>query len=176
MSTENSTPAGVDTTRWLSEEEREGWLFISSMMFKLPGQLESQLHKDSGLSFVEYMVLAMLSESKQHKLTMTELACQTNTLLPRLSRVVTRLEKWGFVERSIWEKDRRVSICHLLPAGLDKVQEAAPGHVEAVRSIIFDRLNARQVKSLAKIGEAVLGDKPSAVIDVANISSLDEDE
>lgn len=174
MSTENSIPASVDTTRWLTEEEREGWLFISSMMFKLPGQLETQLHKDSGLSFVEYMVLAMLSESEQQQLTMTELAHQTNTLLPRLSRVVTRLEKLGFVERSIWEKDRRVSICHLLPVGLAKVQEAAPGHVEAVRSIIFDRLNSRQVRSLAKIGEAVLGDKPSAVIDVSHISSLDE--
>lgn len=174
MSIENSIPASEDTTRWLTEEEREGWLFISSMMFKLPGQLETQLHKDSGLSFVEYMVLAMLSESEHHKLTMTELAHQTNTLLPRLSRVVTRLEKLGFVERSIWEKDRRVSICHLLSAGLTKVEEAAPGHVEAVRSIIFDRLNSRQIKSLAKIGEAVLGDKPSAIIDVSNISSLDE--
>ena len=108
---EETPAAASDTTRWLTEEEREGWLFISSIMFNLPGQLESQLQKDSGLSFVEYMVLAMLSESPQHKLTMTDLARQTNTLLPRLSRVVTRLEKDNFVERSIWEKDRRVSIC-----------------------------------------------------------------
>ncbi|ORC15950.1 MULTISPECIES: MarR family winged helix-turn-helix transcriptional regulator [Rothia] len=172
MSDTTSTPPAHTDARWLNEEEREAWLFISSMMFNLPGQLENQLNKDSGLSFVEYMVLAMLSESPEHMLTMTELARQTNTLLPRLSRVVTRLEKNSYVERTIWAKDRRVSICHLLPEGLAKVQSAAPGHVEAVRQIIFDKLNTRQVRSLAKIGESVLGDKPSAVINVSNVASL----
>lgn len=172
---EKTPVAANQSTRWLNEEEREGWLFISSIMFNLPGQLEGQLQKDSGLSFVEYMVLAMLSESPQHKLTMTDLAKQTNTLLPRLSRVVTRLEEDNFVERSVWEKDRRVSICHLLPGGLAKVQEAAPGHVEAVRRIVFDQLNARQVKSLAKIGEAVLGDKPSEIINVRKAELFDEE-
>ncbi|MDY6051708.1 MAG: MarR family transcriptional regulator [Rothia sp. (in: high G+C Gram-positive bacteria)] len=172
---EESPLAVKDTTRWLNEEEREGWLFISSIMFNLPGQLEHQLQKDSNLSFVEYMVLAMLSEAPQHKLTMTDLARHTNTLLPRLSRVVTRLEKDNFVERSIWAKDRRVSICHLLPGGLAKVQEAAPGHVEAVRKIVFDQLNNRQIKSLAKIGESVLGNKPSEVITVRNVELFDED-
>ncbi|MDO4898037.1 MAG: MarR family transcriptional regulator [Rothia sp. (in: high G+C Gram-positive bacteria)] len=162
-----------DNTNWLNEEEREGWLFLSSIMFSLPGQLENRLQQDAGLSFVEYMVLAMLSESPKHKLTMTELAHQTNTLLPRLSRVATRLEKDGFVYRSVWEKDRRVSICHLLPAGLAKVQEAAPGHVAAVRELVFDRINGRQVRSLAKIGESILGDKPSAVINLLKVTDLD---
>lgn len=163
----------AEVPQWLNEEEREGWLFLSSIMFNLPGQLESQLQADSDLSFVEYMVLAMLSESPHHKLTMTELARQTNTLLPRLSRVVTRLEKDGFVERTVWKKDRRVSICHLLPEGRAKVHDAAPGHVAAVRQLIFDRLQNRQITALAKIGEAVLGDKPSSVINLENVQPLD---
>lgn len=173
MSQETAPSAAAEEPNWLNEEEREGWLFLSSIMFNLPGQLENQLQQDSGLSFVEYMVLAMLSEASEHKLTMTELARQTNTLLPRLSRVVTRLEKDGLVERSVWAKDRRVSVCHLLPAGLTRVQDAAPGHVAAVRQLIFDNLQARQVKALAKIGESVLGDKPSSVINLSKISALD---
>lgn len=172
MSRQKVTPA-PEVPQWLNEEEREGWLFLSSIMFNLPGQLESQLQADSDLSFVEYMVLAMLSESPHHKLTMTELARQTNTLLPRLSRVVTRLEKDGFVERAVWKKDRRVSICHLLPEGRAKVHDAAPGHVAAVRQLIFDRLQNRQITALAKIGEAVLGDKPSSVMNLENVQSLD---
>ncbi|GGH67022.1 MarR family winged helix-turn-helix transcriptional regulator [Rothia aerolata] len=165
-----------DEVPWLSEEEREGWLFLSSIMFNLPGQLENQLQRDSDMSFVEYMVLAMLSESAEHALTMTELARQTNTLLPRLSRVVTRLEKDNLVERSIWEKDRRVSVCHLLPAGLEKVRAAAPGHVCEVRRQIFDRLNLRHVRQLAKIGEAILGAKPSDIINLSNVTVLDNVE
>lgn len=156
----------ADNTPWLTEDERDAWLFLSSVIFNLPGTLETQLERDSDLSFVEYMVLAMLSEAPEFRLTMTELARQTNTLLPRLSRVVTRLEKHEFVERTVWEKDRRVSICHLLPDGRDKILEAAPGHVREVRRQIFDRLNKRQTVQLAKIGEAVLGGKPSEIITV----------
>lgn len=156
----------ADQIAWLNDDERDAWLFLSSVIFNLPGSLETQLERDSDLSFVEYMVLAMLSEAPDSRLTMTELAHQTNTLLPRLSRVVTRLEKHEYVERSVWAKDRRVSICKLLPAGAEKVQAAAPGHVAEVRRQIFNRINKRQTTQLAKIGESILGGKPSEIITV----------
>ena len=167
-----TTPQHPDGTadheppRWLSAEEREGWLFISSIIFNLTRRLENQLQNEAGISFVEYMVLAMLSESDDLSLTMTELAITTNTLPARLSRVVARLEKDGYVRRSLSTEDRRVSICHLLPAGQKKVQEVAPGHVAEVRYQIFDHLTHRQVKQLAEIGEAVLGNIPSNVISI----------
>ena len=104
---------------------------------------------------------------------MTELARQTSTLLPRLSRVVSRLEKDGFVERSVYSKDRRVSICRLKEEGLKKVAEAAPGHVQEVRKQIFSHLGLRQIKQLARIGESVLGAKPSEVINLSNSTIID---
>ena len=158
--------ADLESPRWLSAEEREGWLFISSIIFNLTRRLENQLQSEAGISFVEYMVLAMLSESDDLSLTMTELAITTNTLPARLSRVVARLEKDGYVRRSLSAEDRRVSICHLLPAGQKKVQEVAPGHVAEVRHQIFDHLTPQQVKQLAEIGEAVLGNTPSNVISI----------
>ena len=51
MSRQKVTSA-AEVPQWLNEEEREGWLFLSSIMFNLPGQLESQLQADSDLSFV----------------------------------------------------------------------------------------------------------------------------
>ena len=158
--------ASLESPRWLSAEEREGWLFISSIIFNLTRRLENQLQSEAGISFVEYMVLAMLSESDDLSLTMTELAITTNTLPARLSRVVARLEKDGYVRRSLSAEDRRISICHLLPAGQKKVQEVAPGHVAEVRRQIFDHLTPQQVKQLAEIGEAVLGNTPSNVISI----------
>ena len=158
--------ASLESPRWLSAEEREGWLFISSIIFNLTRRLENQLQSEAGISFVEYMVLAMLSESDDLSLTMTELAITTNTLPARLSRVVARLEKDGYVRRSLSAEDRRFSICHLLPAGQKKVQEVAPGHVAEVRRQIFDHLTPQQVKQLAEIGEAVLGNTPSNVISI----------
>ena len=98
--------ADLESPRWLSAEEREGWLFISSIIFNLTRRLENQLQSEAGISFVEYMVLAMLSESDDLSLTMTELAITTNTLPARLSRVVARLEKDGYVRRSLSEIGR----------------------------------------------------------------------
>ena len=155
-----------ESIQWLSQQEREGWLFISSIIFSLTRKMENQLQTEAGISFVEYMVLAMLSESKDHSLTMTELAITTNTLPARLSRVVARLEKDGYVRRSLSAEDRRVSICHLLPAGEQKIHEVAPSHVGEVRRQIFDHLTPEQVEQLAESGKAVLGDTPSNVISI----------
>ena len=161
---ENTSPS--ESTHWLSSQEREGWLFISSIIFSLTRKMENQLQTEAGISFVEYMVLAMLSESKDLSLTMTELAITTNTLPARLSRVVARLEKDGYVRRSLSAEYRRVSICHLLPAGEQKIHEVAPSHVGEVRRQIFDHLTPEQVEQLAEIGKAVLGDTPSNVISI----------
>ena len=155
--------------KWLNEEEREGWLFISSIIFNLTRQLDNQLQQDADLSYVEYMVLVGLSESEDHELTMTQLALATNTLPARLSRVVARLEKDGYVSRSLSAEDRRVSICHLLPQGLQKLQDAAPGHVAQVRHEIFDHLTEDQVRALANIGESILGDTPSKLISSSSL-------
>lgn len=100
---------------------------------------------------------------------MTQLALVTNTLPARLSRVVARLEKDGYVSRSLSAEDRRVSICHLLPQGLQKLQDAAPGHVAQVRHEIFDHLTEDQVRALANIGESILGDKPSKLISSSSL-------
>lgn len=171
MSDSSNLISAADETRWLTPEEREAWLFISSIIFNLTRRLENQLQRDAGISYVEYMVLAMLSESSEHSLTMTELALVTNTLPARLSRVVARLEKEDLVERSISPEDRRVSICHLLPAGLQRVQQVAPGHVAEVRRQIFDHLSDEQINNLAGIGTSVLGDTPSKLISVASLRS-----
>lgn len=150
--------------QWLSEEEREAWLCLSAVMFQLPGRLEHQLQRDAGLGFVEYMVLAVLSESPHQQLSMSELSAQTNTRLARLSRVVKRLEEDGYVQRQTSPVDRRVSICHLLSEGLRVLEAAAPGHVEQVRRTVFSKLSRRQVCQLAKIGEALLGGRPSDIV------------
>ena len=153
-----------EPVQWLSPEEREAWLCLSAIMFQLPGRLENQLQRDSGLGFVEYLVLAMLSESPGTQLSMSELSAQTNTRLARLSRVVKRLEADGYVQRRTSQVDRRVSICHLLPPGMEVLEAAAPGHVREVRRTVFSKLTKRQVTQLAKIGEALLGGKPSAIV------------
>jgi DNA-binding MarR family transcriptional regulator len=144
--------------RWLDGQEREAWLALAAMMFTLPAALDSQLQRDEDLTLAGYMVLAMLSESAEKQMRMTELAAAASTSQSRLSRIVSRLEQQGLVTRTMAAEDRRAVLARLTDTGMAKIVAAAPGHVEAVRSLVFDRLDRDQVAQLAAIGQAVHGD------------------
>lgn len=134
--------------RWLSPEENQTWRSVWALMTWLPVHLDAQLRADSGLSLVEYHVLSQLSEAPEHTVRLSRLAAVTNTTLSHLSRVMTRLEKAGWVIRIPDPDDGRSTLGRLTEAGWAKVNTSAPGHVEAVRQAVFDQLTARQVEHL----------------------------
>ncbi|MFI7580831.1 MarR family winged helix-turn-helix transcriptional regulator [Kocuria sp. M1N1S27] len=142
-------------TRWLSPEEREAWLALVSIMFTLPGSIESQLQAEAELSLAEYLVLAMLSEAPDRRRRMSDLAAATNTSQSRLSRIVARLERDDLVVRTGGEQDKRVVLAEITDRGLERVEQVAPGHVEHVRRTVIDRLTPVQVQQLALIGRTV---------------------
>ena len=142
--------------RWLSPAERDAWLGLIGVVELLPGALDGQLQRDAGVSHFEYMVLAMLSEAPDHTLRMTALAAQTNSTLPRLSHVVSRLVNRGFVERMPCPQDKRATNAHLTDAGWQHIRASAPGHVAAVRSLVVDSLSAAQIEQLRDIAKSIL--------------------
>ena len=142
--------------RWLSPAEREAWLGLIGVVELLPGALDGQLQRDAAVSHFEYMVLAMLSEAPHHTLRMTALAAQTNSTLPRLSHVVTRLVNRGFVERIPCPQDKRATNTHLTDAGWQHIQASAPGHVAAVRELVINSLSAAQIEQLRNITARIL--------------------
>jgi DNA-binding MarR family transcriptional regulator len=74
-----------------------------------------------------------------------------NASLSRLSHVIKKLEDLGWVSRRPWEQSRRVTLVTLTDAGYDVLAEAAPGHVEKVRSLVFEGLDAEDVRNLEKL-------------------------
>ncbi|WP_235929087.1 MarR family winged helix-turn-helix transcriptional regulator [Marisediminicola senii] len=146
----------MDEPRWLTDTERAAWVRFAAVLELLPGALGAQLSADEGLTHFEYFTLAMLSEAPHRTLRMTALANRTNSTLPRLSHVVSRLENEGFVARTACPDDRRAKNATLTEAGWAKVQQAAPAHVENVRSLVFDTLTPAQVESLEGVCRALL--------------------
>lgn len=143
-------------TRWLDDDEIVTWVRLAAVVELLPGVLDGQLRRDSGLSHFEYFTLAMLSEATDRTMRMTALAAATHATLPRLSHVVSRLEKRGLVERQASADDRRATDVVLTAAGWDAVVAAAPGHVENVRAHVIDALTPEQVRQLGDITAAIL--------------------
>lgn len=138
----------MDTTRWLDDGELILWKRLQAVAEFLPASVDAQLRADSGLTRFEYYVLAMLSEAPDHTRPMSALALVTNGSLSRLSHAATRLEREGWISRARVPSDRRATLATLTAAGLRKLEASAPGHVEEVRRVLFDRLGAEQVRAL----------------------------
>jgi DNA-binding MarR family transcriptional regulator len=148
----------MDEPRWLTADEQRTWRLFIEVLVKVPAALESQLQRDAGLTQMGYLVLATLSERDDRRLAMSRLAKKASSSLSRLSHVVARLETQGLVRRERDPEDGRVQIAVLTDAGLAKIVAAAPGHVEAVRNQVFDRLTPTQVRQLNKLCGALLDD------------------
>ena len=141
---------------WLTAEERAAWLAAAALMVKLPSALDAQLHADEGLSFFEYMIMAVLSERADHTLQMSEIAEATSASLSRLSHTVTRLEGQGFLRRERIPGAGRRTNAILTDAGHAKVVAAAPGHVQRVRRLVIDAIAPEDLAALRRIGDKVL--------------------
>jgi DNA-binding MarR family transcriptional regulator len=142
--------------RWLSSEQQQAWLGLIAVVELLPGALDAQLQRDAGISHFEYMTMSMLSQARDRTLRMTTLASRTNSTLPRLSHVITRLVARGYVERVPCPEDKRATNAHLTDAGWDLVRTSAPGHVATVDALVIDPLSATQVRQLRAITTSIL--------------------
>lgn len=146
----------VGDARWLEQDELATWMSLAALMFKLPGVLDYQLQRDSGLSHFEYLVLAGLSESPGRSRRMSDLAGFANGSLSRLSHVVKRLEQRGFVERRPAEDDGRITVATITDSGYEVLVAAAPGHVATVRDYVIDVLTPEQLAQLKDIADTIL--------------------
>ncbi|NEE02873.1 MarR family winged helix-turn-helix transcriptional regulator [Phytoactinopolyspora halotolerans] len=141
--------------RWLTADEQDAWRALVGVVILLPAALDAQLQRDAGLSHFEYAVMAALSETPGRRRCMSELAELANGSLSRLSHVVKRLERRGWVRRESRPEDGRYTDAILTDAGMDTVRASAPGHVDAVRRLVFDGLSEDQVRQLRDIGRSI---------------------
>ncbi|WP_433365949.1 MarR family winged helix-turn-helix transcriptional regulator [Actinoplanes sp. CA-142083] len=151
--------AGVETDaepRWLDDDEQEAWMALLAVLMRVPGALDAQLQRDAGLTHFEYLVISGLSMSPGRTLRMSDLAAFAEGSLPRLSQVVSRLEKRGWIRRTPDPTDGRYTLAILTEEGWAKVVASAPGHVEAVRRLVFDPLTKPQQRQLKEIGRRIM--------------------
>lgn len=151
----------MSETRWLDAEEQRTWRAFLTMQRTLFAQMDRQLQQDAGMPHTYYEILVRLSETPDRTLRMSQLAERSQSSRSRLSHAVARLEQKGWVRRTACPDDRRGLLATLTDEGFAALETAAPGHVETVRSLLFDPLTAEQIAQLRDISEAVLADAPS---------------
>jgi len=156
MSQTNPPEPAPAEPRWLSGPEQEAWLPLAVLMSKIPVALDKQLQADSGISHFEYTVLTQLSNRPDRTLRMSALAELTGGSLSRLSHLVKRLERRGWIRREPCPDDGRYTNAILTGEGHEKVTSAAPGHVNAVRTLVIDALSPSDLQQLRDLTNRIL--------------------
>ncbi|GAB3898453.1 MarR family winged helix-turn-helix transcriptional regulator [Kibdelosporangium lantanae] len=140
----------------LDRAEMRTWVRLAAVSTLLIGELDARLLRTAGLSHFEYLALSRLSEAPDRTLTMSDLAARTNATPSRMSHMVTRLQRRGYVERSQSPDSGRVVLATLTAAGWELVVRTAPLHRRDVRELVFDVLEPGEVDEFGEILGRVL--------------------
>jgi DNA-binding MarR family transcriptional regulator len=140
--------------RWLSEEQQQVWRSYLGMVTRLEAAMNRQLHRDCGLSLADYDVLVELSE--RGPMRINDLADALFWEQSRLSHQLRRMRERGLVVRHGLDEDRRGATVDITDSGNAALRAAAPGHVELVRSTVFEGMEPAQLRALGSLTETVL--------------------
>lgn len=120
------------------------------MTAQLDAGLNRQLQDSSGLSMADYDVLVPLSEAPDGRLRMFEIA-------QALHWTTISADGQARPHRPSTASPRgRGAFVVLTDAGRTTIEQAAPGHADTVRQLVFDGLSAPQVKTLRAVTGEVL--------------------
>ena len=122
----------------------------------LPAELDTYLEHASGLSHAEYGVLRCLTQFEDREIHMSRLAATASVTPSHLSRIVSRLEKRGYLTRHTDTSDGRRTLARLTKAGAQLVAEVEPGYANELRQRLFSLLTDQQAEQLEDLAEAIL--------------------
>ncbi len=150
------TTAYDTSTEALTYQQRVAVSRLHALLELLPSALDKHLH-EAGLTAFEFTLLEALAEAPSRKMRLSALASKTNATLPRLSRVVTGMERKGLVERTPCPEDGRAFNAQLTGAGERSLEDALPLHAHAVREMVLDDLSPEEVDQFAGLVLKILG-------------------
>ena len=117
--------------------------------------VERQLRDVGDLSYVQFQILARLGASPSGSHGMTELADGVVYSRSGLTYQAGLLQKAGLVTRAPSREDERSTIVAITEAGRKRLEQVFPGHIEIVRSQLFEPLSREDVETLARLLEPV---------------------
>jgi DNA-binding MarR family transcriptional regulator len=137
--------------RWLTAEEERVWRRWLTLNARLSATLQRELQNDAGLSMPDFEVLVHLTDSPAGRVRVTDLARLLQWERSRVSHHVTRMESRRLVQRVECAEDGRGAFVVITPQGRAAIEQAAPGHVNTVRRLVFDALSPEEIDALATI-------------------------
>jgi DNA-binding MarR family transcriptional regulator len=113
--------------------------------------VDEHLRADGDLSYVQFQILARLTDAPDGKLRMTDLADGVVYSRSGLTYQAGLLEKRGLITRSPAPDDERSVVVTVTAAGRALVGRVLPGHIDVVRRLLLSPLKQRDLTTLGVI-------------------------
>ena len=143
--------------RWLDDEEQQLWRLMLAGFTKISRTIDDRLQAGGDISSPEFSVLVALSEAQDRTLRLRELCEELGWDRSRASHQVTRMKKRGLLTKKKCPGDARGVLVTLTDQGMSHLEEAVPDHVETVRRLIFDHLDADRADKISEFFTDVVG-------------------
>jgi MarR family 2-MHQ and catechol resistance regulon transcriptional repressor len=114
-------------------------------------ELSTALVARHGLTVNDYGTLLLLNRAGEEGMRRIDLANELNLSPSGITRLLDRLEDQGLVGKGECKSDARVSYAILTDAGLEKLREASPGHIEDIQRRLGAVLSDDEMKTLADL-------------------------
>lgn len=137
-------------TRWLDRDQQQAWRAYLVGTTLLMERLDRDLREKHDLSLPEYEILVRLSEAPDHRLRMAELADSVKNSRSRITHTIARMERADLVHRRQCASDGRGVFAMLTEKGQALLVEAAPSHVESVRTSLIDVVPAEDLIAVGR--------------------------
>jgi DNA-binding MarR family transcriptional regulator len=117
----------------------------------LTRELSAALVAAHGLTMSDYGCLLLLSRADEDGMRRIDLANALQLSPSGITRLLDRLEEQGYVGKGACKEDARVSYAILTDAGLAKIREAWPEHVDAIERRVGAVLSDEEMKTLREL-------------------------
>jgi MarR family 2-MHQ and catechol resistance regulon transcriptional repressor len=114
-------------------------------------ELSASLVASHGLTINDYGTLLLLSRAGEEGMRRIDLANELQLSPSGITRLLDRLEDQGLVGKGACKSDARVSYAVLTDAGLSKLREAAPEHIEDIDRRLGAALSEQEMKTLSEL-------------------------
>ncbi|NJP32868.1 MarR family transcriptional regulator [Micromonospora sp. HSS6-12] len=113
--------------------------------------VDAHLRANGDLSYVQFQILARLTDAPEGRLRMTDLADGVVYSRSGLTYQAGLLEKRGLITRSPAPDDERSIVVAVTDVGRALVAQVLPGHIDVVRRLLFDSLERADLSALSGI-------------------------
>ena len=121
-------------------EELDVWRRYLRSHAAITGELDAELIREHGLSLSEFEVLFLLSRAPKRQMRLVRLAEQSLVTRSGMTRLITRLENRGLVERVRCPSDRRGYNARVTDAGMERLEGALRTHLAGISRLFVEPL------------------------------------